>query len=121
MSKKDQSTDAVLRELTTLLAGGRPETVHEVLMALLTARERDKIALRWRLVCLLEQGMTQRAIAAELGVSLCKITRGSHELKFGPGAFREAVRKAVQKVGTVPATRRTGGERARKHVQSGVA
>ena len=106
MSKTDQSTDAVLRELASVLAGGNPGTVHEVLTALLTARERDKIALRWRLVCLLEQGMTQRAIAAELGVSLCKITRGSHELKFGPGAFRAAVRKAAQQVGSVPATRR---------------
>jgi len=107
--------------LSALLAGARPETVHEVLTALLTARERDKIALRWRLVCLLEQGMTQRAVASELGVSLCKITRGSHELKFGPGAFREAVRKAAKKGGAAPAKRRADGERARKHVQAGVA
>jgi TrpR family trp operon transcriptional repressor len=45
---------------------------------------------------MLEEGITQRAIASELGVSLCKITRGSHELKYGPLAFRKAIRKAVQ-------------------------
>lgn len=71
------------------------DEVCQVLHALLTAREREKIALRWRLTCLLEQGLTQRAVAAELGISLCKITRGSRELKYGPPAFRKAVKRSV--------------------------
>jgi len=44
---------------------------------------------------MLEQGITQRAIATELGISLCKITRGSHELKYGPESFRKVIRNAV--------------------------
>jgi TrpR family trp operon transcriptional repressor len=88
--------EAELRDLAGVLARmGRAEEIHEVLHALLTPREREKITLRWKLVCMLEKGMTQRAIAAELGVSLCKITRGSHELKFGPQGFKKAIRRAV--------------------------
>jgi TrpR family transcriptional regulator, trp operon repressor len=88
--------EAALRELAGVLADMRDrQEVYETLYALLTPPERDKIASRWRLVCLLEKGMTQRAIAAELGISLCKITRGSHELKHGPRGFRKAIRKAV--------------------------
>ena len=89
--------EAVLRELAGVLAGMQdPQEIYEALYALLTPTEREKIALRWRLVCLLEKGMTQRAIAAELGISLCKITRGSHELKYGPNGFRKAIRTAVR-------------------------
>jgi TrpR family trp operon transcriptional repressor len=48
---------------------------------------------------LLERGVAQRTIAAELGISLCKITRGSHELKYGPKGFRKAIRRAVKQQG----------------------
>jgi TrpR family trp operon transcriptional repressor len=94
---KSGDSDAALRELAAVLSrmDGASE-VYEVLYALLTARERDKIALRWKLVGLLEEGVSQRAIAAELGISLCKITRGSHELKYGPAGFRKAIRRAVK-------------------------
>ena len=89
--------DAALRNLATALAGVQDAAeIYEVLYALLTAREREALALRWELVRLLEEGMTQRAIAAKLGVSLCKITRGSHELKFGPAGFRKIIRRVAQ-------------------------
>lgn len=92
-SGKEETT---LRELAAALAHlGQPGEVYEVLYALLTPREREEIALRWELVCMLERGVTQRAIAAALGVSLCKITRGSHELKHGPAGFKKAIRRAV--------------------------
>jgi len=94
--KKSGMHEEGLREVAGVFADMRdPLEIYEALYALLTPREREKIALRWRLVCLLEKGMTQRAIAAELGISLCKITRGSHELKFGPNGFRKAIQKAV--------------------------
>ncbi len=96
MKRRPPQGDKALRQLTGVLH--RMDTAEEaygVLYALLTAREREKIALRWKLVELLERGMTQRAIAAELGVSLCKITRGSRELKYGPAAFRKAIRRAL--------------------------
>jgi TrpR family trp operon transcriptional repressor len=90
--------DLALRDMAAALARmDNAAEIHEVLYALLTAREREAIALRWQLVCMLEEGMTQRAIATELGVSLCKITRGSHELKYGPEGFRNAIRRAVRR------------------------
>ena len=84
-----------------LLAGLRNNAeVDDVLAALLTPREREKIALRWKLVRMLEAGLTQRAIAEQLGVSLCKITRGSRELKTGRAGFRRIVRRSmVQQAG----------------------
>jgi TrpR family trp operon transcriptional repressor len=86
-----------LRNLARVLAEmSAPGDIADVFKALLTPAEREKLALRWRLVRMLEQGMSQRAIAGALGVSLCKITRGSRELKCGPPAFRRAVRRAVQ-------------------------
>jgi TrpR family trp operon transcriptional repressor len=45
-----------------------------------TGEVRD-ITLRWRLLERLSEGVTQRRIAEELRISLCKITRGSKILK----------------------------------------
>ena len=97
MAKSNYQPDRVLRELASVLSRLSADEVYDVFQAILTPREREKIALRWKLVCLLVKGVTQRAIAARLGISLCKITRGSHELKFGPPAFLKAVRHAVEK------------------------
>lgn len=97
MVKSNKQPDRVLQDLATVIAQLKANEVYDVFQAILTPRERDKIALRWKLVCMLEKGVTQRAIASRLGISLCKITRGSRELKFGPTAFRKAVRQAVEK------------------------
>jgi TrpR family transcriptional regulator, trp operon repressor len=48
---------------------------------LFTQREKYDFALRWRLLKELHQGTPQREIASHLGISLCKITRGSRILK----------------------------------------
>ncbi|MBU4199695.1 MAG: trp operon repressor [Verrucomicrobia bacterium] len=89
--------DKALQELCRVVAALRhPREAEDFLRALLTPAERARIALRWRLVCLLEAGMKQRAIADKLGISLCKITRGSRELKHGPSCFRNHVRKSIQ-------------------------
>ncbi len=48
---------------------------------LFTQREKYDFALRWRLMKDLHDGITQREIANNLGISLCKITRGSKILK----------------------------------------
>ena len=86
------NTDETISELANLLANTDDSNLIEGLLnGMLTRPEREKIALRWQLVCLLEEGMSQRAIAEKLGVSLCKITRGSHELQHGPKGFRRMV------------------------------
>lgn len=90
MSKK------ALKELAAVLANTRaPAAMRNLLEALLTPQERARLALRWRLVCLLASGMHQRTIARKLGISLCKITRGSRELKQRP-VFRQKVNQFVR-------------------------
>lgn len=80
-----------LQELADALATTRESAaMRELLEALLTPQERARLALRWRLVCLLVAGVHQRTIAQKLGISLCKITRGSRELKRCP-VFRRKV------------------------------
>ena len=48
---------------------------------LFTMKEKYDFALRWRLMKDLYRGVHQRDIAHDLGISLCKITRGSKILK----------------------------------------
>jgi len=65
-----------------------PELVEGFLYSLLTPSETDEIAKRWALVKDLAKGRPQRDIAKDLGLSLCKITRGSRELKKEASPFR---------------------------------
>ena len=51
------------------------------LAELLTPNELHDLVLRWELLELLERGVSQRQVAAALGISLCKITRGAKILK----------------------------------------
>jgi TrpR family trp operon transcriptional repressor len=46
-----------------------------------TPAELDDLTLRWKLIRELSKGKTQREVARDLGISLCKITRGSRLLK----------------------------------------
>ena len=48
---------------------------------LLTESEIEILSKRWRILELLKEGKTQREIAKELKVSLCKVTRGAKILK----------------------------------------
>ena len=48
---------------------------------LLTESEIETLSKRWRILKLLQEGATQREIAKELQVSLCKVTRGAKILK----------------------------------------
>ena len=78
-----------LSEMAKALAKSKdPELVEEFLYSLLTTSEIDEIAKRWALVKDLAKGIPQRDIAASLGLSLCKITRGSRELKKDNSPFR---------------------------------
>ena len=61
--------------------------VGDFLYCLLTPAEIADIAARWALVKALQQKIPQREIAKDLGISLCKITRGSKELKKPGSAF----------------------------------
>ena len=63
------------------------ERITSFLRALWTPAELADLAARWALVKALREKIPQREIAKKLGISLCKITRGSRELKKSDGAF----------------------------------
>lgn len=48
---------------------------------ILTPKEIEAVTLRWQLLKELHNGKTQRSIATQHKLSLCKITRGSKLLK----------------------------------------
>jgi TrpR family trp operon transcriptional repressor len=60
-----------------------PEIMRKFFSEIFTPAEIDDLVLRWRLMEMLQNGVSQRDIAAELGISLCKITRGSRVLGTG--------------------------------------
>jgi len=67
------------------------ELIAAFLRSILTRRELQEVGGRWELVKRLARGESQRAIARRLGMSLCKITRGSRELKKKNSAFRRVL------------------------------
>jgi TrpR family trp operon transcriptional repressor len=67
--------------------------IEAFIKSILTDKELLDISKRWELVKLLDKGITQRAIASKLKLSLCKITRGSKELKKKNSIFKEILEK----------------------------
>jgi TrpR family trp operon transcriptional repressor len=89
MKIDDPRVDKNLHELSLILSEtGDRELIESFLRCLLTPAETADIAARWALVKALKDGMVQREIAKNLGLSLCKITRGSRELKKTNSAFQ---------------------------------
>lgn len=81
-----------LNELAKVLAGiNNRKLIVNFLRELLSESEMRTIALRWELLKLLEKGISQRSIAKKLGVSLCKITLGSRELKKQDSALKKVI------------------------------
>ena len=67
-----------IREIAELLS--KMESADEIfafLKEILTESELSVLSKRWRILKMLSEGKTQRDIAKELSVSLCKVTRGS--------------------------------------------
>jgi TrpR family trp operon transcriptional repressor len=76
-----------IAEMASALEGADARLIEDFLYSLLTPSEADEMAKRWALVKELAHGTPQRRIAEDLGLSLCKITRGSRELKKERSAF----------------------------------
>ena len=92
MEDKEKVMADSMEELSQTLASVNDSVLlKDFLKALLTPQEYNAVAARWALVRLLDQGMTQRKIAETLGLSLCKITRGSREMKKEESSFRKMV------------------------------
>ncbi len=92
--KESVSWKPYLEEMSKALSETRdPELIQQFMESLLTPNELQEVSTRWALVRLIEEGMSQRNIAKELGLSLCKITRGSKELKKENSPFLSMIRK----------------------------
>lgn len=90
METKDITTS--LKEISKSLSRTEDENlIYNFLECLLTRNELNEVASRWALVKMLDQGTSQRNIASELGLSLCKITRGSKELQKEDSAFKKMI------------------------------
>ena len=88
MTFDDPRVDENLKDLADTLSRTKDSAlIEDFLRCLLTKAEIADIAGRWALVKSLRQNIPQREIAKDLGVSLCKITRGSRELKKSDSAF----------------------------------
>jgi len=58
-----------------------PEVMERFFREIFTDSERKDLSLRWELMKQLRDRIPQRQIASDLGISLCKITRGAKILK----------------------------------------
>jgi TrpR family trp operon transcriptional repressor len=95
MKSDDPVVDENLSELSSALAEtGDALLIKSFLRRLLTSSEIADVAARWALVKALEQKTPQREIAKTLGLSLCKITRGSKEMKNPDRAFQKMLAAA---------------------------
>ena len=71
-----------IKQLSSFISQLQTQTeVEQLLFELLTSSEINVLSKRWRILNLLNEGNTQRDIAKELSVSLCKVTRGAKILK----------------------------------------
>lgn len=76
------STEARIREMAVVFSKiNDPDTMIRFFEEIFTQAERKDISLRWELMKRLKQGVPQRKIAYDLGISLCKITRGAKIIK----------------------------------------
>ena len=81
-----------IKEIARILAKtGDQKVIENFLKSILTEKEINDISSRWELVKMLDRGISQRKIAEKLGLSLCKITRGSRELKKKDSSFKKMI------------------------------
>jgi TrpR family trp operon transcriptional repressor len=89
MKIDDPRIEENLADLSLVLAKtSDSHLISDFLNCLLTPAELASVADRWALVKALRQKIPQREIAKEFGISLCKITRGSRELRKPDSAFQ---------------------------------
>lgn len=82
-----------IEELSLLLSDMTKKEINAFLHEILTDSEIVDLSKRWRILKLLNKNFTQREVAKELGVSLCKVTRGAKILKKQNAVTRNMIRK----------------------------
>ncbi len=63
------------------------DKIEQFFREILSEKELEDIQLRWELMKKLKEGESQRNIAKDLHISLCKITRGAKILKQPNGVI----------------------------------
>lgn len=92
MEESETIRITAFNELCTALSRAEdPKLVGDFLSCLLTPSELQEVSSRWALVREIDAGTTQREIARKMGLSLCKITRGSRELKKEDSPFKQMI------------------------------
>lgn len=94
MANDSEIVSVNIAEMSSALSGADPKLIEDFLYCLFTPSEADEIAKRWALVKEIASGRPQREIAKDLGLSLCKITRGSRELKKEDSAWKRVLARA---------------------------
>lgn len=89
----DEHKKSLQQIFSVLSKSHDPVFIEDFFQCLFTPSEIKDIATRWLLVQKLDQGIPQRQISKELHISLCRITRGSKELKKDESAFRRLLDK----------------------------
>ena len=74
----DLQLENLIKSLVKIDSGDEVELFFK---ELLTESEIETLSKRWRILEMLKNGYTQREVAKELQVSLCKVTRGAKILK----------------------------------------
>lgn len=94
--EEKQAQEEGLEEICTLLAStDDAQLIKDFFCCLFTLSELQDMIKRWLLVKEIDKGTTQREIARMFSMSLCKITRGSKELKKEGSTFRIMLDKAT--------------------------
>lgn len=79
--------------IKTLCKIRQPDKMQQLLEEILTPTEYHDLAMRWELMQRLLEGSTQRKIANDLRISLCKITRGAKILKQKGAVTKKYLKK----------------------------
>ena len=91
----DRNTDDSknIKEIATLLTKMSSKDGFSFLLEILTPAEISTLSKRWRILKMLNEGFSQREIAKELQVSLCKVTRGAKILKDTDAICSKVIKK----------------------------
>ena len=85
IDKTNEQTNIInenIPEITKLIKSLKSEReIHSFMIEILTTSELETLSKRWCILKKLSSGSTQREIAKEFNVSLCKVTRGAKILK----------------------------------------
>jgi len=81
MNKNSLDTKSLTELIKVFKLLNTEEDVTNFMLDIFTEAELVTLSKRWRILEMLSQGKSQRTIAKELNVGLCKVTRGAKILK----------------------------------------